>query len=150
MFIDYTEMNSEMSKRVLECRNLPEIRKWMVDTVPISLDNHTKFLKNLRNTQGKFYYCIIFNDKFIGSINIIKETDDTVERGIYIHPDFWGKKLSVQICKQFYSYIAMNMGIKSIITKVLKNNHSSNALEKALGTHQIAEDEWFYYYKYNI
>lgn len=149
-FVDFTEMNESQSLQVLECRNNPVIRMWMVNTDIISADNHSKFVKSLSQNKSKLYFSVLYHDKFIGSINIHIEDSDKAERGIYINPHFWGKKFALNICKEFYKYIHDNLGINIIFTKVKKENVGSNALELALGAKLLHDDASFYYYSCDL
>lgn len=87
---------------------------------------------------------------FIGSINLHFNDAITAERGIYINPAFQGKGLSKQICKDFYIHFRDNHGLHFITTKVLKDNVSSNALERSLGAEKVKEDDRFFYYKCDL
>lgn len=145
-FVDFTEMDETMSRQVWGCRNLPEIRKWMVNKAPIPYDSHVKFVDSLRRSSDSIYFCIFQEDSFIGSVNIHIEDDYRAERGIYIHPDYWGKGLAKKVCGEFYPYVTKELGIREITTKVLKENAGSNGLEHSLGAIKISEDERFFHY----
>lgn len=149
-FVDFTEMNESQSLQVLECRNNPEIRMWMVNTDIISADCHSKFVQSLSGNKHKLYFSVLYRGQFIGSINIHIEDTDRAERGIYIHPRFWGKKFALNICKEFYKYIHDNLGINIIYTKVKKENKGSNALELALGAKLSHDDASFFYYSCDL
>lgn len=147
-FIDFTEMDEGMSKQVWECRNLPEVRKWMVNKEPIPYDSHLMFVESLDKNPKALYFCVLYDESFIGSVNIHKEDNGSAERGIYIHPNYWGKKFARRICGEFYPYIIKELGISEITTKVLKDNLGSNSLENSLGASQAGEDDEFFYYSY--
>lgn len=148
-FIDYTEMDESMSKKVWECRNLPEIRKWMVNQEPIPYDSHRNFIDTLAKRTDSKYYSVLYDGTFIGSVNIHINENGSAERGIYLHPKYWGKKLAKKICMEFYPYVIKAWEIREITTKVLKENVGSNALEDALGALKVAEDDSFFYYSYH-
>lgn len=149
-FLDYTEMDDVMSRLVWECRNLPEIRKWMVNSDSISFMEHSRFIERLKLTGNSQYYCIIYNKSFIGSINIQYESQESAERGIYLHPDFFGRNLALKVCNEFYAYLRDYTTIRYITTKVLQNNFSSNRLEESLHANKIDEDGKFNYYRIDI
>lgn len=149
-FIDFTEMDESMSQKVWECRNFPEIRKWMVNPDPIPFESHKKFVEALKMKSDSFYYSVVQEGVFIGSVNIHIEGDGKSERGIYIHPNYWGRKLAKKICDEFYPYVMKEFGLKEIITKVLKDNIGSNALEHSLGALKIKEDNRFNYYNCSL
>lgn len=145
-FIDFTEMDEAMSRKVWECRNLSEIRKWMVNSEFIPYDSHAGFVESLKHKTDALYFSVLHDGKFIGSVNIHMNLSGEAERGIYIHPDYWGKKYAKKMCSEFYSYVRKKFGITHITTKVLKENIGSNSLESSLNAMVVGEDERFYYY----
>lgn len=149
-FIDFKEMDGDMSKQVWECRNLPEIRKWMVNPDLIPYDCHTEFVESLKHKTDTLYFSVLHEGDFIGSVNIHMSGDGEAERGIYIHSNHWGNKFAKKICSEFYSYVGKNFGITHITTKVLKENIGSNSLEGSLNAKRIGEDERFYYYRCDL
>ena len=149
-FIDFTEMDENLSREVWKCRNMTEIRKFMTDSNPICYESHNYFVKSLDSQDKVCYYCVLMNEQFIGSVNIHFINSQTVERGIYIHPMFWGKGLSKLISSEFYSYLYFHKGIKTIVTKVMKNNKASNSLQYSLGGKLLKEDDIYYYYELKL
>lgn len=149
-YIDYTEMDDAMSRKVWECRNLPEIRKYMVNQIIIPFESHCIFVKKLRHNDNVLYYNVLSGGVIVGSINLHFNESDSAERGIYLDPSYQGKGLSKQICKDFYKHFRDNHGLRFITTKVLKDNVSSNALERSLGAEQVSEDDRFFYYKCDL
>lgn len=150
MFLDYTEMDEEMSRMVWQTRNLPEIRERMVNPDPISLDAHFSFVRGLKDRTDVKYYAVLHEGQFVGSVNLHNEDVGIAERGIYIHPEHWGKGYAKSICTELYQHAHSKFGISTILTKVLKTNHGSNSLERSLGAALIAEDDRFFYYQRRI
>lgn len=149
-FVDFREMDEAMSRKIWECRNLPNIRKWMINPGHIPYYSHVNFVDSLKSKANIMYYVVLQDGLFVGSINIHIAENGTAERGIYIHPKYWGMGLAKKICRDFYSYIRNNMGINTITTKVLKDNVGSNSLERSLGASKISEDDRFIYYSCNL
>lgn len=144
-------MDDAMSRQMWECRNLPEIRKYMVNKETIPFSSHRKFIQNLQRDGNRLYYGVLSQaEGFVGSLNLHLKDSQSAERGIYLNPAFHGKGLSTQICKDFYKYFRDNHGLRLITTKVLKDNVSSNALERSLGALKIAEDDEFFYYQCDL
>ncbi len=146
-YLNYTDMDDAMSRQVWECRNLPEIRRYMVNHEIIPFEAHCQFVDNLRRDDNKLYCSVLLGGAFIGSINLHFEDSENAERGIYLIPTYQGKGLSKEICKDFYKYIRDKLKIRFITTKVLKDNVSSNALEGSLGAVKTGEDDRFFYYR---
>lgn len=145
-FLDFKEMDENMSLKVWECRNRPEIRKYMVNQDIIPFESHCKFVNNLQYVDNTLYYIVLSGTVFVGSINLHFGNSSTAERGIYLNPVYQGKGLSKQICKDFYKYFRDYQGLRFITTKVLKDNVSSNALERSIGAKLMKEDDKFFYY----
>lgn len=146
-YISYTEMDEELSRMVWHTRNLPEIRKNMVNNGIIPIEEHNNFITNLKKLNDVAYFCVIKDNQFIGTINIHFENQESAERGIFLHPSFQGKGLSKKICKDFYKYLKNNYCVHSIITKVKIDNINSNALENSLGAVRYSHDEQFIFYR---
>lgn len=149
-FVDFREMEEGMSRKVWECRNLPEIGKYMVNQDLITWDSHKSFINSLKTMNNKLYFSVLMEGVFVGSINLLFEDQNIAERGIYIKPENQGKGLAKLICKDFYKYFRDIYGLRSVTTKVLKGNVGSNALERSLGSVKVAEDDRFFYYKCDL
>lgn len=144
--ISFTDMDSTISRKVWECRNLPEIRKWMTNDKPISYESHQNFVHQLNSVDNRLYFCVLQGGVLLGSINFHFENTIVAERGIYLNPEYIGKGLAKKICKELYSYFRDKKGLRQIKTKVKKENVSSNALEASLGAELIDEDDDYFYY----
>lgn len=119
---------------IWEIRNHPEIRKCMTYPEPIELADHRHFVKSLSEREDVRYYLVKDEGgNIIGSVNISHITLDTVERGIYIIPEYQGKGHAKRLSVEFYDYIHREFSINTVITKVLKENKPSNALQNSLG-----------------
>lgn len=146
-YLDYTEMDSEMSRLVWECRNLPEIRQYMVNAAWIPLQSHLAFVEGLKSRGDALYFVVLLEGEFVGAINLHFERPDTAERGIYLHPRHQGKGLATAICRDFYAYCKRHCGLCFITTRVQKSNAASNALEAALGAAKTSEDTEYNFYR---
>lgn len=149
-FVDYTEMDSTLNDFIWQTRNLPQIRVNMVNKEYISKENHAIFLKNLKNNKIHDYFCVIWKESCVGSVNVKYLNKHSIERGIFLHPNFIGKRLSKLIAKELYAYLRENKGVTSVKTRVLKGNLASNALELSLGASCDGSDESYNYYSLNL
>lgn len=149
-FIDFTEMDEAMSLQVWKCRNLPEIRKWMVTDSEIPLERHSSFVQSLNAIDNRLYYSILSGGVFVGSINLTFISEHEAERGIYLHPEYIGKGLAKLICKEFYQYFRDNRQLTVITTKVKVDNQPSLMLERSLGAVQEREDGDYVYFSLKL
>lgn len=58
-FVDFREMDEAMSRKVWECRNLPEIRKYMVNHDFITWDSHRSFINLLKSMYKQLYFSVL-------------------------------------------------------------------------------------------
>lgn len=93
--------------------------------------------------QGGRYNCI-------GSVNFVFLGNNTIERGIFIHPYYRGKGLSKIISLELYEYLHKNRDINIVKTKVLKDNKASLALQLSLGAVLEASDERYNYFMLDL
>lgn len=148
VFKDFSEISDDEVLHIWELRNHPDIRKWMVHPEPIELPDHKNFIKSLSGRNDIQYYIVKdMTGQIIGSVNISFLSDYKVERGIYIDPRHQGKGHARRLLKEFYGYIHQRYSINYVITRVMKSNVSSNALEYSLGALQInSEDPKYNFY----
>ena len=145
-FISYTEMGSDLSEKIWRCRNLKEIRDFMSNPEPIDRNAHDNFVKSLTNRDDREYFCVMQDGILIGSVNIHYIDPNTVERGIFINPTYWGKGFSKSISREFYNHIK-TADISRVCTKVKKYNKASIALQKSLGAKKYMEDDEYQYFE---
>lgn len=143
-------MDEALSRKVWECRNMPEIRLNMSNPDPIRLEDHLMFVDKLTVTPNKHYYSVLWGGVFIGSVNVQFIDNETVERGIYLDPKFWGKGLSKLISKEFYDYLHNKRNVLKVRTRVFKSNKPSNALAISIGAKMVSSDDKYNYYEFDL
>ena len=145
-FRAYPELDEATSELMRIGRNRDDVRKQMVNTDEISVDSHNKFVKGLKSRRDKQYYAVYFGDAIIGSVTLERTGDDSMERGIWLFESHRGKGHAKRLLVNLYDYLSSKLSIKTIETKVRKENEASQALEKSLGAQEISEDTEFIHY----
>lgn len=86
---DFTDLNEDKQLMVLRWRNNDNIRKWMYDSQIISIENHFKFIKNLKNSKKNRYFLVDKDNEDIGVIyfNEIDHDLKSATCGLYADPD---------------------------------------------------------------
>ena len=74
VFKNFIFLNDIEKKDILELRNKEYVRENMINSEPISLENHILFIESLKN-KNKTYFAIFFDNQLIGSLNIIKNEE---------------------------------------------------------------------------
>lgn len=133
-FINYCELSLHDCKEIWQLRNHPDVRKWMINDVPIPLENHLAFIERLKSDSAKDYFIIKDTDSnIIGSVNISYTESGISERGLFINPQYWGKGHAARSMKEFYGKMRDLANVTGIETVVKVDNAASNGLEQKLG-----------------
>jgi UDP-4-amino-4,6-dideoxy-N-acetyl-beta-L-altrosamine N-acetyltransferase len=133
VFKNYVDLTTGEAIEVLECRNNIEVRKWMTSTEEIPLENHLKFIENLKTSEKNFYWAVYLKDKFLGGFSIVGMDDYRASSGIFLNPKFIGTGIGIQIAIISEDFIFMHLGVRSLYGVVQKNNKNAIQLNKFLG-----------------
>jgi len=120
----FQNLSLEEKKEVLNWRNHPDIRKWMLNQEEISLENHLKFIDSL--DEKRIYLKI--DD--LGIINF-KVFKNYVELGLHKNP--YKQKVGNKLLKAAIDYAFEELKAKKIILYVFKNNIKAINLYKKFG-----------------
>lgn len=150
-FIPYTEIDAEMSRRMLEGRNEPEVRRQMAGRETISEQEHLNFIEDLRTRRDKRYYAVTDLDgNAIGSVNLEWTGTDSVERGIWLAADARGKGHASRMLRELYAHIRDTRGVRGVTSYVRIDNEASSMLEQALGSRETRRDDQYVYYELSL
>lgn len=100
--ISYSKLSSNEIKMILEWRNDENIRIWSFNQNIISLDDHLKFLNNLKNDYSKGYWLIKHNTTaYIGVFNLSQFNleNKTATLGNDLNPKLLGKGFGQNIMR---------------------------------------------------
>ncbi|GAB6074219.1 UDP-4-amino-4,6-dideoxy-N-acetyl-beta-L-altrosamine N-acetyltransferase [Nautilia lithotrophica] len=122
----FQELSFDEIKEVLEWRNNPDIRKWMYNKEKISLEEHLKFIENLKKDSAKIY--IKVDD--LGVVNF-KIFDHFAELGIHKNPK--KKKVGRELLRFAVNYAFNNLKLKKLILYVFEDNIRAKTLYKNIG-----------------
>ena len=121
-------LSLEEKKEVLNWRNNPEIRKWMIDKNEISLKNHLNFIDNI--PQNKIYLKVAD----LGIINL-KILNKKVELGLHKNPS--KQKVGKILMKTAIDYAFNELNAKKIILYVFEDNLRAIHLYKKFGFKEV-------------
>jgi len=68
--VNYTNLTDQQRKMVLDWRNDPKVRRFMLGRQVISPEEHKSFIESLGKRTDRFYWVLKSNDEFMGSVNI--------------------------------------------------------------------------------
>ena len=129
--------------KVVLSRNIAEyVRENMINSEPISLENHILFIESLKN-KNKTYFAIFFDNQLIGSLNITK--NEELIWGLYF------KEEANPIIKSCVTYLFLDFIFSKFSEDVnsfvkIKNIQALN-FNKNFGFEIFKEDEEYFYLK---
>ncbi len=116
----------------------------MVNTSPVSHNDHFKFVASLITDEKKRYFAIFEDELLLATINISYRTEDEWERGIVASPCIQGRHVTEILEKMMYPKYRQ-MGCNILFAKVLKDNARSNHYHRKIGYELQEEDNKFNY-----
>ena len=145
-FKNYISLDLNQQKEILYNRNSVEIRKWMTNQDVISLDNHLKFINELKNCKTKLYYACFYNGKMIGSfcLNPFSE-GQSGEIGSYLFSQWQGQGIGLKAKSEFCRYFISNCILNNIIAKTRLNNLRNIHINEKIGFKKYSSDDEYVY-----
>lgn len=108
-FINFNDLKEQEALDVLKWRNHPQVRNHMYKKEEILLEDHFRYLKNLRHQNKKFYWIVKERNRAIGVIDIVDFQGSKSEWGFYLNPDYVGTGVSINLI-----YHALNFFFKTM------------------------------------
>lgn len=124
--LDFTTLDTQLLMMVLEWRNHSDIRRWMLHSDEISMENHMQFVKSLNNRVDKRYFLVQREDSYIGVIDFTDITKSTAEIGIYANPELRG--VGEDLMRTVIKYGFSTLSVKTLIASVFADNERAKHL----------------------
>ncbi len=143
--VPYQDMTEEQSRKVWECRNRPEIRGFMNNPEPFSLESHLRFVKGLETRSDCEYYAVFDGDDFLASYDFVDIRDgETADRGLFTAPEHQGEGIASAL-EALMECGIIRRGIHTLTANVLKRNEASFNYHLSQGYLVVDEDDKYYY-----
>ncbi|MCT7912439.1 UDP-4-amino-4,6-dideoxy-N-acetyl-beta-L-altrosamine N-acetyltransferase [Arcobacter lacus] len=126
---NFTTLSLEEKKMILEWRNNPNVRKWMYTQDNINLENHLKFIEELKIKDDQLYFLVKKNENYIGVIDFIDINPNiSLKMGIYTNPTLKGNgKILLETIINFSFEI---LKVEKIFSEVFFENEKAYNLYK--------------------
>lgn len=141
-FIDFIDLNDAQKEIVFKWRNDERVAKFMLHK-NISLDEHLKFLNDLKTKSNKKYFLIKMGggSKYIGVIDFVNIDQNSCEFGIYANPELKSQgKILMQL---MINYAKNTLCVKQIKGYAYNFNQKAIALYEKFGFKIVAKDSDF-------
>ena len=141
---DFHSLSEEEHKSILSLRNSDYVRLQMRNTNLISIEDHQKWIKNLK-TNNK-YFAIFMNEEIIGNVNYtdLNDNESCCYWGCYFSEGTNSFIVSASTIF-FLDYVFNTINVKTLKLFTKKDNHIALSFDKNLGFRPYDEDKNYIY-----
>ncbi|MCR5550237.1 MAG: GNAT family N-acetyltransferase [Bacteroidales bacterium] len=143
IYKNYVDLTTDEAIEVLKCRNDIEVRKWMTSTEEIPLENHLKYIENLKTSENNFYWAVYVENDFLGGVSLVGLENLYASAGLFLNPKLIGTGLGIQIAICSNDLFFRHLGMKSLHSIVKKDNKNAVQLNKFIGYTFLDSDSEF-------
>lgn len=143
--IPFTQLSSIQQHLVLQWRNHPQVRRWMLNKEEISLQEHLQFLDKLRTDTTKEYFLVNDNGVDIGVIDFtdIDQASQSASIGLYANPQLHGVGRLLMDTLLWYGFSKLNL--HTLRVSVYRNNTKAIHLYEKFQFIPIKKDDTLLY-----
>lgn len=95
-----------------------------------------------KNTD-RYNWAIVFDNRVIGSVDVVKIVDDTAFLGWQIDSDYWNKGIMTEAASAVRDYMFMQIGIGTIAASYIKENIGSGRVMQKIGMTETEPARYF-------
>ncbi|UCH72595.1 MAG: UDP-4-amino-4,6-dideoxy-N-acetyl-beta-L-altrosamine N-acetyltransferase [Thermoplasmatales archaeon] len=135
-YIRINDIDKKTLEQIRKWRNLPGIRKNMINDHIISKKEHNEWVEKVKNSKDTFVWTVYQNDIPIGIVNLknIDYKNRITDWGLYIaEEECCSKGLSKNILYNLMSHAFDEMKLRKMYTYVLEDNLIAINLYKKMG-----------------
>ncbi|MFA5216543.1 UDP-4-amino-4,6-dideoxy-N-acetyl-beta-L-altrosamine N-acetyltransferase [Sulfuricurvum sp.] len=124
--IPFNELDDSETMMILSWRNHPYIRKWMIHSEVISMEEHLRFIESLSNRSDKQYFLVRDAKKYLGVVDLTDITANGAELGLYSNPDLHG--VGKLLLSALIEYAFETLKLTKITANVFADNERAKHL----------------------
>ena len=143
--VNYQSLTEDESRQVWQTRNLPQIRKWMLNPEPFSREEHLEFVAGLKQREDKLYIAFFDRGQLVASYDLVDIHDGSAVCGLFLHPDYEGLGIA-SLVEDIMEEKARKKAINQFVSQVMNSNVASLAFFTRNKFRQTAKDAQFTYF----
>ena len=146
-YVNYVNLTEEQSRTIWKGRNHHEVRKWMVNSEPFSLEEHQAFINSLKERKDRLYWAVLSDGQVVGSFSLHPYDQDKKEgeMGKYLLFEYRGKGLGKLATQEFIDHIFSAGIVQRVYIKTLLTNMANQHVNEAAGFRKYDSDEKYVY-----
>ena len=131
-------------KFLFEARTHPKVDQMLSGNPPIDYQSHVDYIKRIQSID-KWIYIAFINEERVAYSQIYDVTEESLEVGFVIHPDFQGRGYGRKLIKETIALAKNSFISKKIVLYVKKSNNRAAFLYLKLGfVCEGVKDDTFY------
>lgn len=124
--LDFTTLDKELLTTVLAWRNHSDIRRWMLGSDEILMEEHLRFVESLKHRSDKRYFLVQRECDYIGVIDLTDITENSAEFGVYGDPHVRG--VGDTLMRALIDYAFETLNLEKLTANVFADNERAKHL----------------------
>jgi UDP-4-amino-4,6-dideoxy-N-acetyl-beta-L-altrosamine N-acetyltransferase len=147
--VPFHELSKDDLLTILTWRNDDRVRCLMVNDVEISLDEHLRFVEQLRRNSTAAYFGVFVDSQLSGVINITKidTNTETGEWGYYGAPDNADNMLALRMIKAVEHYFFQVLQGRVLSCIVKENNSRALRIVEAMKYERVSKSKGILFFE---
>lgn len=131
--VDFTKLAESEKREILEWRNHPDVRRWMLTKSPISWTDHLAFIETLNKREDRRYFLLKYRGEPLGVIDFtgIDRRKNAAAIGLYVRPGQRG--LGQLLMRHILAYGFETLRLDTLIAEVFAENEKATRLYRRFG-----------------
>ena len=143
IFRNYTELDLEEHKTVLQARNHTEVRRWMTHKDPILLTDHLNYIEFLKASGENLYFAAFNEGTYCGSVSLTGLSSQKPYFGYFSSPHLFGTKNGIKLYYYGLSFLILKFQFENVFGLIFKENKKALKLGLKFGFTSLTEYEHF-------
>lgn len=121
-----------------------EVARYVTWSVHKSIDDTIAICKlwaSEYENGDKYHWAIVYNNRVIGNIEIVKFIDATAMIGWQIDSDYWNKGIMTEAATAVRDYMFLQIGIEALEAEYVEENIGSGRVMQKIGMKKIPNEK---------
>lgn len=143
--IPFQQLERQQIQTILEWRNDDRVRRFMTNDTIISLEDHLRFVEELRDSEEALYFGVFTTDILTGVIyftNLDREAQ-TAQWGYYRNPNITDVTLALRMIKAVEHYFFEVLDGRNLHCTIRESNERAIGIVEAMGYELVSLSSGF-------
>jgi len=126
--VPFSDTTDAEKKMILSWRNHGNVRRWMLNTGEISMEEHLRFIQSLQERPDKSYFLVYEEQEALGVIDLCSITQHSATIGLYANPTAIRPGAGSILMKALIDFATDVLQLKTLKAEVYSDNQRAKHL----------------------